>query len=122
MKSLLRLEELAMTAAGLYAIAKYGPELSPWVWALLFFAPNLGMLGYLIDTRVGAWLYNIFHHKGIALLVAGIGFCVALPWLIASGFLLFSHASFDRILGYGLKYGDSFKHTHLGWLPNGKER
>jgi hypothetical protein len=35
---------------------------------------------------------------------------------VFTGTLLFTHASFDRILGYGLKYFDSFKHTHLGWM------
>ncbi len=22
----------------------------------------------------------------------------------------------DRIFGYGLKFGDNFHHTHLGWI------
>jgi hypothetical protein len=30
------------------------------------------------------------------------------------GIILFTHASFDRIFGYALKYFDNFKHTHLG--------
>jgi hypothetical protein len=29
---------------------------------------------------------------------------------------LLGHSSFDRVLGYGLKYDDDFKHTHLGWI------
>ena len=27
-----------------------------------------------------------------------------------------SHASFDRVFGYGLKYEDAFRHTHLGMI------
>lgn len=30
-----------------------------------------------------------------------------------AGVILFAHASMDRIFGYGLKYADDFKHTHL---------
>ena len=32
------------------------------------------------------------------------------------GLILFGHSSMDRILGYGLKYPDSFEHTHLGMI------
>jgi hypothetical protein len=31
-----------------------------------------------------------------------------------------AHIGADRLLGYGLKYGDNFQHTHLGQL--GRER
>lgn len=34
-------------------------------WAL-FLLPDMGMLGYLVNTRVGAITYNLCHHKGIA--------------------------------------------------------
>lgn len=30
--------------------------------------------------------------------------------------ILFGHWAIGRIFGYGLKYGDDFKHTHLGWI------
>jgi len=30
------------------------------------------------------------------------------------GIILFSHSAMDRVFGYGLKYPDSFKNTHLG--------
>jgi hypothetical protein len=30
------------------------------------------------------------------------------------GVIMFSHAAFDRLLGYGLKYEEGFKFTHLG--------
>jgi len=37
---------------------------------------------------------------------------VALAW----GF----HVAVDRALGYGLKFGDDFQHTHLGWIGKRK--
>ncbi len=36
--------------------------------------------------------------------------------------LLFAHSSFDRMLGYGLKYNDSFNHTSLGWTGKKEPR
>jgi hypothetical protein len=71
------------------------------------------MLGYLINTRAGALLYNLFHHKAVALVIAATGYWMGAEWLIATGILLFAHSSFDRMLGYGLKYSTGFKDTHL---------
>lgn len=116
MKYVIKLEELAMTLLAIYFLEKYSLGFSWWVWALLFFAPDISMLGYLINTRVGAFTYNLFHHKGVALVVAVSGYWMNNEWLTATGILLFAHASFDRIWGYGLKFGDNFKNTHLGPL------
>lgn len=116
MKTILKLEEVAMTAIGIYLLTMYDLNLSFWVWIILFFTPDIGMLGYLINTRIGAFTYNVFHHKGIAIALAVTGYYFDNDVLTAAGILLFAHASFDRIMSYGLKYEDSFKNTHLGSL------
>ncbi|MGG9961722.1 DUF4260 domain-containing protein [Ferruginibacter sp. SUN106] len=116
MKTILKLEEAAMTALGIYLLTIYNLHLSFWIWAILFFSPDIGMLGYLVNTKIGAAVYNLFHHKGIAIALAATGFYLHNDVLTAIGILLFAHASFDRIMGYGLKYEDSFKNTHLGSL------
>jgi len=36
--------------------------------------------------------------------------------VIKIGLIFLAHSSFDRVLGYGLKYPDDFSHTHLGWI------
>ena len=88
-----------------------------WVWfAVLFLSPDLGMLGYLANSKVGAITYNFTHHKGLAVLIYLSGIYFSIPQLEFAGILLFAHSSFDRILGYGLKYSDSFHHTHLGMI------
>ena len=74
------------------------------------------MLGYLINPSAGAYTYNLFHHRAIAILIAAVGLFIASNLITAIGVLLFAHSSFDRMLGYGLKFRDDFKHTHLGWL------
>ena len=114
MKILLQLEELAMTVVGIYLLSIYNLDLSIWVWILLFFAPDVGMVGYLVNNQVGAITYNLFHHKGVALGVAAAGYLLQEQVLISIGILLFTHSSFDRVFGYGLKYETGFKYTHLG--------
>ena len=116
MKTILKLEEAAMTIMAIYFLSRYNLGLPVWLWVLLFFTPDIGMLGYLIDAKVGAVVYNLFHHKGIAIAIAMLGYYLHSDVWVAIGILLFAHASFDRILGYGLKYSDSFKNTHLGSL------
>lgn len=116
MKTILKLEEAAMTVLAVYFLSIYNLGLPVWLWVILFFSPDISMLGYLLGTKVGAVSYNFFHHKGIALLLVAAGLYLHHDVTIAIGILLFAHASFDRIWGYGLKYPDSFKNTHLGSL------
>jgi len=95
-------------------------HVSWWMYVILFFSPDIGMLGYLINTKVGAFTYNLFHHKGIAIVVTAAGYLTGNSWLMLAGILLFAHSAFDRVMNYGLKYEDDFKHTHLGWLKKAK--
>ncbi len=116
MKTTLKLEEAAMTLISIYFLSIYNLGLSVWIWIFLFFTPDIGMLGYLVNTKVGAIIYNLFHHKGIALALTITGYFMHNDILTAIGILLSAHSSFDRMMGYGLKYDDSFQHTHLGSL------
>lgn len=112
MKNLLKLEELA---EALVAIVVFAQLPYPWWWLpALFLLPDLGMLGYLIGPRAGAFCYNLLHHKALALAVGVAGWWLSAPLLLLAGTVLLFHAAFDRMLGYGLKYATSFQHTHLG--------
>ena len=114
MKTIIKLEEAAMTAIGIYLLTIYNLGIPVWIWIFLFLAPDISMLGYMINTKAGAISYNIFHHKGIAIAVASAGYFLHNDILTSIGILLFAHSSFDRLFGYGLKYPDSFQNTHLG--------
>jgi hypothetical protein len=70
---------------------------------------------------MGAATYNTTHHKGLAVLFYGAGLLAGIPTLALIGLIILGHSSIDRVLGYGLKYPDSFQHTHLGWIGRGKE-
>lgn len=111
MKNLLKLEELAQFALSIYIFTLL--DYSWWVFPACLLLPDLSMVGYIVNTRVGAWLYNFFHHKLLALAVLITGAYLEQPWVVLSGVILFGHSAMDRLFGYGLKYPDSFKHTHL---------
>ena len=110
-----------MTAIGIYLLTNHNLNISLWVWILIFFSPDLSMLGYLINSKVGAFTYNLFHHKGLAIICGSVGYFMKQEFIITLGILVFAYASFDRLLGYGLKYKSSFNDTHLGKLKEDKE-
>jgi len=112
MKISLKIEEVLMFVLGVYLFSLLDFE---WWWFLvLILAPDIGMLGYLFNARTGAFMYNLFHHKAIAIAIYLLGIVLAMPIWQLVGIILFSHASMDRIMGYGLKYDKGFKYTHLG--------
>ena len=121
MKFLIRLEELALFGLGVAAFALL--DLPWWLFVVLLLAPDLGAAGYLVGPRIGAALYNLVHHRGVALLVYAAGQATARQPLTLAGVILFAHSSLDRVFGFGLKYADAFQHTHLGWIGEtaGKE-
>ena len=112
MKNLLKLEELFLFGLSLFLFSELDYS---WSWyALLFLAPDVSMIGYLANPRLGAWTYNLIHHKGLAVALYILGYLLSTPWLMFAGTLLLGHSSLDRVFGYGLKYPDAFKNTHLG--------
>jgi hypothetical protein len=87
-----------------------------WLYMVLFLLPDIGMIGYFINSKVGAVSYNLTHFLGTAVLLIFLGAVLDSSIIYLSGLIILGHSSVDRIVGYGLKYSDSFKHTHLGWL------
>jgi Domain of unknown function (DUF4260) len=109
-KLILQAEGAALLGSALlvYAQTSHG-----WgLFALLFLVPDVTMLGYLRGPRLGAIIYNLGHST-----LGPLGLCLmgwlALPHAWPLGLIWLGHVGFDRMLGYGLKYGDAFKHTHL---------
>lgn len=114
MKNILKLEELGQFIFSIFLFMQL--EYAWWVFPACILLPDLSMIGYLFKSKTGAWVYNFFHHKllGIAALI--IGLWLNLPILTLSGTIIFGHSAMDRLFGYGLKYNDNFKNTHLGWI------
>ncbi|WP_138429945.1 DUF4260 domain-containing protein [Fodinibius saliphilus] len=112
MKNLLKLEELGMFLLSVFLFAE--TEIVWWLFPVLILLPVIGMVGYVLNDRYGAFCYNLFHHKGLAILFFAAGLFFKIPVFELIGIIIFGHASVDRIFGYGLKYISSFQDTHLG--------
>jgi hypothetical protein len=109
---LLSLEGFAVLAAAIAFYAMQG--FNGWVFVLLLLVPDISMVAYLINPKVGAGVYNLVHFYGLPILLAAlsltsgwvVGLQLALIWL--------AHIGMDRLFGYGYKYPTEFKDTHLG--------
>lgn len=113
-RMLLRIEALLLFGASIFVFAIQG--LDWWIYPLLLLVPDIFMLGYLRNTRVGALFYNVGHSMLMPTILLVWGMIATNHWLIAIAAIWFGHIGWDRVLGYGLKYNDSFKHTHLSDL------
>jgi len=107
----LRVEGATLAAGSLIAYSTTGQAW--WLVPLTLLLPDLTMIGYLGGTRLGAHLYNLGHSTPIAASIVGIGWWQDKSLLAALGLVWLAHIGLDRLIGYGLKYGDHFQHTHL---------
>ena len=117
--TLLRLEGAAtlLVAAYLYSIAS-----GDWILvALLLFVPDIGMLGYLRGSLVGAATYNLFHVEVLPLALAALAIFQQWPLGLAIALIWLAHIGMDRALGYGLKLTSGFRDTHLGRIGRQQE-
>lgn len=119
-KILLQVEGACIFGSTIWAYSRSGQ--SWWTFTAALLLPDLGMVGYLANTSLGAVLYNSVHTETppIILLCTAVArndkkiMGLALCWL--------AHIGMDRMLGYGLKYGTGFSHTHLGFIGEKEEK
>jgi hypothetical protein len=111
-KTVLRLEGLALFVGMLMLYGAW--DGSWWVFALLFFAPDLSFLAYLSGPKTGALVYNAAHSYVAPMALMTFGFGFAAPLTLSIAMIWLAHIGFDRALGYGLKYAAGFGFTHLG--------
>ncbi|MGB3447045.1 MAG: DUF4260 domain-containing protein [Xanthobacteraceae bacterium] len=111
-RTLLRIEGLTLFVGMTLLYGVWGG--SWWIYAILFFVPDLSFLGYLAGPRVGALAYNAMHTYMPSLILAVFGFALALPLTLSIAMIWMAHIGIDRALGFGLKYDAGFGFTHLG--------
>lgn len=112
MKNIIKLEEMAMLGMSIFLLYRLGADW--WYYLMLALGPDISMLGYAAGNKIGAFCYNLFHHKGLAVVLLITGLLYHEDTLICIGLILFGHSSMDRMFGYGLKLNEGFKFTHLG--------
>jgi hypothetical protein len=108
---LLRAEGLVLFAA---ALALYLREdYSILLLVVLFLAPDLSFVGLAGGPRVGAITYDAAHTYVGPILLASASLIG--EWMpgVELGLIWMAHIGIDRALGYGLRYPDAFRDTHL---------
>lgn len=111
MSNLLRAEGAAffLAAIGVYATL----QASWWLFLALILVPDLFMLGYLKDDRLGAVVYNIGHLYPVPILVGALALLFSWQTTLAIAVIWFAHIAMDRAFGFGLKRFGGFKRTHF---------
>jgi AcrR family transcriptional regulator len=106
-----------LTAVLLAALIIYNTLDYSWLtFALFILAPDLTAVGYLINTRIGSITYNLGHIYAVPITIAIIALWLNWPLGIQIALIWAAHIGMDRLVGYGLKYPDNFKHTHLNQI------
>jgi Domain of unknown function (DUF4260) len=110
---LLRLEGLLSLVVGCVAYQCIYP--GHWgTFALLFLVPDISLLGYLRSAnKSSAAFYNVVHSYVLPL---GLGLFAWRQGSLLTGQLALiwlAHISFDRCIGYGLKFPGVFRYTHI---------
>ena len=111
-RTVLRLEGLALFIG--MTLLYYVWDGDWWVYAALFFVPDISFAAYLSGPRFGAMIYNAVHSYLAPMAMMTTGFATASPLILSIAMIWLAHIGFDRALGYGLKYAASFSCTHLG--------
>jgi hypothetical protein len=111
-RSILRLEGAALALGACFFYWRLGGS---WIlFAILFLAPDLSFLAYLLSPRAGAMAYNAAHATLAPLAVLALGVWLGSAIAAQIALIWLAHVGFDRALGYGLKYSSAFADTHLG--------
>ena len=111
-KNIIRVESLVVFLSTIFF---YQTMQYKWIWfAILFFVPDIAIMFYMINKRVGSICYNIIHTYSIpiiGILINSLFFKMDFINIISLTFI--AHISMDRFIGFGLKYPDDFKVTHI---------
>lgn len=108
---LVRVEGLAVLLLSIYFYSTL--DFSWLLFFVLLFIPDLSMLGYLRNNKVGAIIYNIFHSYSLPITMVFIGMLFVNTITLTIGIIWIAHIGLDRMIGYGLKYQTDFKDTHI---------
>ncbi len=110
---MLRLESLGMLSA---VVVLYGRIFGGhWgLFWLLFFLPDVSFVGWIGGEQSWAATgYNLLHWEAAAMALVVAGWLGGTMLPLQLGLIWLGHISFDRVVGYGLKYRGVFRRTHL---------
>ncbi|WZY00039.1 DUF4260 domain-containing protein [Bacillus sp. FSL W7-1360] len=110
-KRIIQLEGLAvfLLAVGLYFYIGG----AWWFLLVLALAPDISMVAYMYNQKVGSIVYNLFHTYVVPVMLIAIGVWLEQQLLLEIGLIWGAHIGMDRFCGFGLKYDTQFKDTHI---------
>jgi hypothetical protein len=115
---ILRLEGAALAIGAALFYWRLGGAWLPFV--ILFLAPDLTFLAYLVSPRIGAIAYNALHSTIGPLALFGLSAWLERTVVEQIALIWLAHVGVDRAFGYGLKYAVAFNETHLGRIGRGR--
>lgn len=109
--ALLRLEGFVLFAVSVSLFFHLGGTL--WIFLVLLLVPDITMVGYALNVRVGAVVYNAGHTLAWPVALGGAALFTNRPEILPFVLIWTAHIGMDRMLGYGLKYPTYFADTHI---------
>ncbi len=117
-KLIVRLENLTVAAFAAFIYYQIEPRLYLsferfYLIVLIWLSFDLSMVGYVLNKKTGAYIYNLIHNYILATSLLFASFVFQNASFITVGLILITHIGLDRFLGFGLKYPSDFKDTHV---------
>lgn len=121
MKSIVSLEYMAaaLAVATFYVVVA---QFDWWWLIVLFLVVDISALGYFVNDRIGALIYNLGHSLIGPTLLAVVYIATDSRTVLFITLLWLFHVLADRAFGYGLKHTKGFHHTHLGPIGKAKKK
>lgn len=84
-----------------------------WMFFVFLLAPDITAIGYIFNHQIGSVVYNVGHNIVLPLILVIAFFIFSKEYLLLISLIWLAHIFMDRLFGFGLKYPNSFKRTHL---------
>jgi len=109
-------QRLESAALAIFTLGFYvSLDANGWLFLALILAPDLSLLGYCKNQKLGSITYNLVHNYTLPIVVGALMVLFSIPLAVEVTLIWVAHIAIDRTMGYGLKYPTNFKHTHLSW-------
>ena len=111
MGNLIRLENAFVFITAVIIYFMFGFSL--WLFLIFLLVPDISMLGYLFNNKVGSYVYNVGHSYILPILITLFYLATGANLLLGISLIWLAHIGMDRTIGYGLKYSIGFNKTTI---------
>ena len=111
MGNLIRLENAFVFITVVIIYFMFGFSL--WLFLIFLLVPDISMLGYLFNNKVGSYVYNVGHSYILPILITLFYLATGVNLLLGIALIWLAHIGMDRTIGYGVKYSIGFNKTTI---------